>query len=247
MTMNRYYWTNKEVAVVNAHYPTGGVKACLPLLPRRTKGAIYQQDAKLGLVERKAPRGSWPATEEVDRMIVECYRNHPEKGALRKLAKRVNRPYWWVKKRGANLGVAKLALAENKEAEWSTAEIELLEKHAHKQPEIIARAFRANGHARTATAIAVKRKRLQFNALDIDHYTATQLAGEFGVDIKVVTRWIDQGWLVAGRRGTKRTAIQGGDHWWIKRKHVRDFVIGSIGIIDIRKVDKVWLVDLLAN
>ena len=35
--------------------------------------------------------------------------------------------------------------------------------------------------------------------------------------------------------------------WWIKRKHVRDFVAESIGIIDIRKVDKVWFVDLLVN
>lgn len=73
------------------------------------------------------------------------------------------------------------------------------------------------------------------------------MASEFGVDIKVVTRWIDQGWLVAGRRGTKRVESQGGDQWWIKRKHVRDFVIESIGIIDIRKVDKVWFVDLLSS
>lgn len=245
--MERYHWTNKEAAVVANHYPTGGVKACLPLLPHRTKSAIYQQAKHLGLVEKKMPRGSWPTTEEIDRKIIECYRNRPEKGAVKLLAKAVSRPYWWVKKRGVNLGVAQPVLTENKEPDWSAAEIDLLEKHSHKLPEVIARVFRASGYARTATAIAVKRKRMQCNTIDTDHYTATQLAKEFGVDIKVVTRWIDQGWLVAGRRGTKRTDSQGGDQWWIKRKHVREFVVESIGIIDIRKVDKVWFVDLLAS
>ncbi|MDR9502676.1 MAG: hypothetical protein RI601_12865, partial [Desulfurivibrionaceae bacterium] len=109
------------------------------------------------------------------------------------------------------------------------------------------RIFRNNGHQRSATAIAVKRVRLKCDTIDIDNYTATQLAGELGVDIKTVTRWIEKGWLTATRKGTKRTAAQGGDQWHIKRKHIREFIIESIGIIDIRKVDKVWLVDILTG
>lgn len=248
--MERYFWTNKEIAVIAEHYPAGGVAACAPLLPRRTKGGIYQQARKMGLMfgdNTPQPRKTWQTTEDIDRRIIECYRNKPEKGAVKELAKMLSRPYWWVKKRGSALGVAQAALKDNKEPEWSAFEVEMLKKHSSKTPDVIARIFRSHGFKRTATSIVVKRKRLKCDTVDIDHYTATQLAGEFGVDAKVVTRWIEQGWLKATRRGTDRTDKQGGDMWWIKRKDVRGFIIKSIGIIDIRKVDKIWLVDLLAN
>jgi hypothetical protein len=248
--MGKYHWTNKEVAVVKEHYASGGTKVCLPLLPGRSKGSISQQARKLGLMygdNVPRPRQKWVSSDEIDRRIVECYRMRTEKAAVKRLAVSLGRPYWWVKKRASLLGVAQPVLTDNKEPEWSAAEMELLESNACKTPDVIARIFRVHGFKRTATAIVVKRKRLRCDTVDIDHYTATQLAGEFGVDIKVVTRWIERGWLKAGRRGTERKAGQGGDMWWIKRRAVRDFVVESIGIIDIRKVDKVWLVDLLAN
>lgn len=246
----RYFWTNKEASVISKYYPSGGAKACMPMLPDRTKGSIYQQARKMGLMfgdNKPRPRKIWESSDAIDRIISECYQNKTEKAAVKKLARKIDRPYWWVKKRASFLGVAQPVLQENREQEWSKDEIELLEKNSYKKPDVIARIFRNKGHNRTATAIVVKRKRLQCDTTDIDHYTATQLASEFGVDIKVITRWIERGWLTAKRRGTSRTEQQGGDMWWIKRKHVRDFVVESIGVIDIRKVDKVWFVDLLAN
>lgn len=246
--MERYFWTNKERAIIAEHYPTGGAEACVPHLPRRTKRSIYQQARKMGIMygdNKPKIRKRWESNDEIDGLIVRCYQSNPEKGAVKALANRLRRPYWWVKKRASYLGVAQPALSGNKEPEWSRAEVELLEKHSHKHPGVIAKIFRNNGYRRTATAIVVKRKRLGYSNLDIDHYTATQLAGEFGVDIKVVTRWIEKGWLKATRRGTERTVQQGGDMWWIKRKDIRTFIVDSIGIIDIRKVDKTWFVDLL--
>jgi hypothetical protein len=247
--MERYFWTIKEVKIVAEFYPAGGVSACLPLLANRTKGGVYQQARKLGLMfgdNKPRPRKLWETTKDLDRQIIDHYQTEIGKGSIKKFAARINRPYWWVKKRACVLGVAR-QVAGNKEIDWSDAEIRLLENHSYKHPDVIARIFRANGFKRTATAIVVKRKRLHCDTVDIENYTATQLAGEFGVDIKVITRWIEKGWLKASRRGTSRSKQQGGDMWWIKRKHVRDFVVESIGVVDIRKVDKIWFVDLLTN
>ena len=248
--MARYFWTNKEAEIVSRHYATGGATAVMKLLPNRTRGSIYQQAKKQGVMygdNKPRPRQVWETTGEMDRLITECYRSEPERGKIKMLARNISRPYWWVKKRAAALGLATQALNGNKELEWSEAEISLLEENSYKNHEVIARIFRAKGFKRTATAIVVKRTRLQCDTVDIDHYTATQLAIEFGVDSKVVTRWIDRGWLKARRRGTDRTDRQGGDMWWIKRKQVRAFIVDSIGIVDIRKVNKIWFVDILAN
>ncbi len=177
--MERYFWTNKEVALVKAHYPAGGVQACLHLLPGRTKSGIYKQTIKLGLYYKdKAPHPKklYETSDEIDRMITNAYQTQTEKGAIKKLAKRISRPYWLVKKRTSPLGVSQPVLPDNKEPDCSIAEVELLEANFHKSPYVIARIFIANGFSRTATAITVKRKRMQFDTVDIDHYTACQLA-----------------------------------------------------------------------
>jgi len=248
--MERYFWTNKETAVVAKHYADGGAKACLPHLPNRTLASIYNQARKQGIMfgnNQPRPRQVWVTSVEIDRQIRDCY-SSPEKGRIKAMARNISRPYWWVKRRAQALGVAAVSLSgSNKAPEWSEAEIELLEQHSHKNHVTISRIFKKHGFNRTATAIVTKRKRQGYDTVDIDNYTATQLALEFGVDPKVVTRWIDKGWLPAKRRGTDRTEVQGGDMWWISRRNVRKFIIDSAAIIDIRKVNKVWFIDLLVN
>jgi hypothetical protein len=244
--ISRRSWTLPEQKVVREHYATGGARACRALLPHRSEGAIHQQAIKIGIrsARQQRPSRPWPVDAEMDRHIVECYRNHPERGAVNRLAARLGRPVWWVKKRAVVLGVT---IRLTKEPAWSAAEIELLRKHAHKTPEVIRRTFTKHGFRRTPTAITVKRCRLQLDTIDYDHYTARQLAAEFGVDPTTVSAWIERGWLKATRRGTARTEAQGGDHWWIKRKDVRGFIAENAGVIDLRKVDKVWFIDLLVS
>lgn len=244
-TFSKRFWTMAEQKVVRELYATGGAKACRERLPQRSEGSIYQEAQKLGLrsATQQAPSRPYGTSEEIDRTIIECYRNRTERGEVNRLALRLGRPAWWVKKRAVHLGVS---VALKKEPEWSRVEIELLERNAHKNEQVIRKIFANHGFNRTATAIVVKRKRLQCDTTDIEHYTARQLASEFGVDASTVCSWIERGWLKAKRRGTERTEAQG-DHWWIKRKHVRDFVAENAGVVDIRKVDKVWFVDLLVN
>jgi hypothetical protein len=245
-TFFRRFWTLPEQRVVREHYATGGAKACRALLPHRSEFSIRQQATALGIrsAKQRPPSRPYPVDAEMDRHIVECYRNHPERGAVNRLAARLGRPAWWVKKRAVVLGVT---VPLKKEPAWSPAEEELLEKNAHKSPETIRRLFVKHGYRRTSAAIVIRRKRLRLDTIDYDHYTGRQLAGEFGVDPTTVSSWIKRGWLRATRRGTARTEAQGDDHWWIKRKDVRKFVAENAAVIDLRKVDKLWFIDLLVS
>ena len=76
---------------------------------------------------------------------------------------------------------------------------------------------------------------------------ATSLAECLGIDAHGVTRYIQKGWLKARHRGTRRTKKQGGDQWLIKEKDIRTFIIESVSILDFRKIDKFWLVEILVG
>ena len=47
--MSRAPWSEAEEAILRAHYPTGGLPACHPLLPHRSKQAIYMRVNLLGI------------------------------------------------------------------------------------------------------------------------------------------------------------------------------------------------------
>jgi len=165
------------------------------------------------------------------------------KGPVRDLALKFGLPRWRVSRRARDLG---LLPVQRKEPDWSVRELKILHSSAHLTLDRIQIHLKKAGYRRTCPGIYLKRRRMRF-LQNLNGHSATSVAMCFGVDIKCVTRWIQKGWLQAKRRGTNRTAIQGGDHWWIKNKWIRDFIISSVEVIDIRKVDKYWLIDLLAG
>jgi hypothetical protein len=141
-----------------------------------------------------------------------------------------------------------VAVAREKEPKWSDAELQILEAVAHLQPKAIQRRLKKAGFNRTEAAIAIKLKRGDFDRTDIDHFTARALAACMGVDASTVERWITKLGLQAKRRGTNRVEAQGGDIWWIHRKHFREFVINNAAAIDLSKIkEPQWFIDLLAN
>ena len=73
------------------------------------------------------------------------------------------------------------------------------------------------------------------------------MAGLFGIDSHNVGKWIRFGWLTAEKRGTDRTAVQGGDIWFIHHEQVYRFVLGHPEEIDLAKVDKLWFLDLVTR
>lgn len=105
----------------------------------------------------------------------------------------------------------------------------------------------AAGFRRSETAIVVHRRRIGLSSKDPDHHTANDLAKCLGVDPSTVANWITRGWLPATKRGTERTPQQGGDQWWIHRSAVRRFIVDHAAVVDLRKVDRFWFIDLLAG
>lgn len=242
------FWTTREERVLRENYTEHGAERCAELLPGRTMGAVHQHAQKLGLKGKQFAnrefRQRWTTSEQIDAVIRRAYQGEPQRHHIAKLAQTVGRPRWWVSKRASQLGIV---APRFKELPWTQAEVELAENNAHKHPQTIARMLKRHGFKRSPTAIIVKLKRLGAMRDDPDHYTARGLAELFGVDAKGVTRWIEKGWLQAKHRGTDRKDVQGGDMWWIHRKHVRRFVIENASAVDFHKVDKFWLVDLLAG
>ncbi|MEW6378627.1 MAG: hypothetical protein AB1611_03345 [bacterium] len=189
-------------------------------------------------------------TPAIDAMIRKAYAeqvgmesctlgNHP----VRDLANRLGFPRWKITRRAQVLG---LITKGKKEPDWSPEELNILEHQAHKNPEVIQKHLRRAGFHRSVYGIVVKRKRMRF-LRNLKGQSATDLAECFGVDVKVITRWIRLGYLKAGRRGTGRLESQGGDMYWIKGKDIKEFVINYLEEIDFRKVDKFWMVDLLTG
>lgn len=200
------------------------------------------KEVKKVAVKKSKPE-KWTFTAEMDARIREVYRTNTGKNEVNRLATEFDYPRWAVSRRARDIGAYEPRI---KEPNWTEAELTLLKKHAHKTPENIRKAFKSAGFDRSTTGIILKRRRLDM-LHDLPAYSATALAGHFGVDIKCITGWIEFGWLKAEKRGTDRTAAQGGDMWYILKADVQRFILDSIGVIDIRKVDKFWLLDQIAT
>ena len=189
-------------------------------------------------------------TPEIDAMIEIVYRQKAGMGScmhndspVRDLAKRINLPRWKVTRRARELG---LIPKMRKEPDWCERELRILEAHAHKVPAVIQKHLRQNGFNRSVTGIILKRTRMRF-LRNLDGYNGRNVALCFGVDEKTVRLWIEKGYLKAKRRGTERVKAQGGDMYWIMEKDIIRFIRNYLDVIDLRKVDKYWFVDLLLS
>jgi N6-adenosine-specific RNA methylase IME4 len=125
----------------------------------------------------------------------------PRKGGLSKLAHQLRRPASWVSSRARQLGCV---APRFRDPPWSDAEIDLLRRHAAKIPNTIARILRQSGYKRTAGAVSNKLVKLRCERIDENHYSATALAGLFGVNQHAVSSWIKKGLLIAKTKGTTR-------------------------------------------
>lgn len=106
------------------------------------------------------------------------------------------------------------------------------------------------GFERSDTACVVRMKRLGIarGGDGSDAWSATALAKLMGVDSSTVTkRWIALEGLPAKKRGTERTAVQGGDEWLITRSGLRTWLKDHAQCIDLRKVDKFFFWSVVFN
>lgn len=229
----KHFWTVPEIAILRQHYSTGGAKACAELLPHRTLGSIYQHARTAGLFAPKSPekRRTWTSNDFVDAEIRRVYQSPMQKNTVRDLAKRLGYPRWWVSKRAANLG---LVAPRFKEPKWSAKEIAILEEHSTKHSKIIQKYLKAAGFSRTETAIVVQRKRHKLETRDVDLYTTGDIALMMGVDRTTVMRWIESEGLQASSGAVRK----------VKRLALRSWIRDHAQLVDLRKVDRFWFIDL---
>ncbi len=191
----------------------------------------------------KGKRVKYVVTEEAHATIRRAYQGDTGNGQIRDLARSLGLPRWKVTRYAIEQGWMNRS---SREPDWTERELGILERSAHRHPTVIQRHLRKAGFHRSETGIVLKRKRMRF-LRNIDGHSATDVAECFGIDVHTVTRWISRGYMKAKRRETRRTAIQGGDIWYIKDEWIRDFVVNTVSEVDFRKVNKFWLVDLLAG
>jgi hypothetical protein len=199
-------------------------------------------DEHRSIYRRKKAR--WIPTPAIDAMIVESWKSiaHGKAAALY-VRERTGWPIWKVKQRAVALGVSRQRV---KEKPWAEEELGILEQFAWMCPDRIRLKLKAAGYSRTATAIVLKRKRLNLLS-NLDGYSASKLGALMGEDIHKVTRWIKFGWLHAVRRGQDRTELQGGDAWYIAHTSVYKFVLAHPEEVDLCNVEKLWFLDLATN
>ena len=194
----------------------------------------------------RAKGKKYKPTEYIDSMIRKFYSVDRNKQAalpksFKDFAAIIKWPVHALRLRARQLGVAK-----TKERPWTARELSLLQKYSWMSDVGIQRKFAANGYTRTAMAIHIKLKRMRYKQNN-DTYTAHGLSVAMGCDAKAVTRWINLGYLKGQRRGTERTAQQGGDMYVIFERDVREFLVSYPNLYDLGKVDKFWFLDLITQ
>ena len=205
---------------------------------------MIDASATITHTDRRRKERKYKPTPAIDAAIRRLYVERVGRTRLpvvREFAKKIGWPKWAVCKRGRELG-----LARTKESPWSERELEILDHWSWMTPERIQLKLKKSGFARTAAAIGLKLKRCRYKDGG-DYYSAASLAECFGCDRHCVNGWIKRGYLKAKPRGTERTESQGGDTWLILHKDVREFVTQYPLEFDLRKVDQLWFIDLLAN
>ncbi len=153
----------------------------------------------------------------------------------RAIAEQLGVPAWMVSKWAVALGVAR-----TKEKPWSADQIELLQRHAYTK----SWRWLAKHTGRTVCAVKLKAKRLHLQKVVGEGYTQALLAALLGIDNHRVAGWIRNRWLSAQPRRTDRTPQQGGDALLITDRAVRRFIREHPERIDLRRVDKLWFIEL---
>jgi hypothetical protein len=136
-----------------------------------------------------------------------------------------------------------------KEAPWSRAEYQLLEKYGHLSPVIIQKHFVAAGFPRTVVAIRLMRKRRNAHK-GSPYYSGTALTKLMGID----GHTIDRNWLIKfpdelpfEMKGTTRHGHQRGDIRLFHVDTIRKFFWNHPEEVDLRKVDPLWFQWLISN
>jgi hypothetical protein len=239
-------WTTTEHAIIRKHYAAGGINTCEPLLPKRSRSAIYQQARILGCKSDSMPavRQAYAQDPHIDQQIRFAHQTAPKKGDIEALAERVNRPAWWVSRRARDMG---LVTPRFSEPVWTAAEMKILGDTEHLAPTASQRALKRAGFTRTLTAVIVKRKRLGIYMPErIGVYTTGQLGELLGYERSTPSHWVKNGLLQA----TMKSNNLGVQEAEVTDAQLREFLIRHPLQVDLRRLplgNRPWFIELLTG
>lgn len=189
------------------------------------------------LMTQRYMRFRW--TPHFDDAVRRAYAKPPRTGAVLALARTLALPYSTLRRRAMQLDCL-----PNRQKRWTPEEIELLRENEGKHPETLRRTLRRAGHVRSERSVNYMLRRLGLCTRndDQDSYTPPELAHFLGCNERTVRRWIED-----GRLECKSVMVNECANHHITRKQTRTFLIDYPGLWDVRRVDGLWLVDIIGR
>jgi hypothetical protein len=142
--------------------------------------------------------------------------------------------YLGVPRRIVHRWARAMHLTGSKGANWTKDEIAYLEKHFNtKRPEEV-----ADYLGRTTLAVKAKAHQL---GMDIpDGYSLDEVRQGLGRSWETANKWVKCGMIKGTRCAFNATT------WNFTDAQIRDFIIAHPEEIDLRRVEKLWFIDILA-
>jgi hypothetical protein len=180
-------------------------------------------------------------TPEMDKEILYTYSiNTDSKPRVINLAKKFRMPRWAIYQRALKISAVN---SSHQKRPWQDDEIRILEKYARYGPLTIKKRLEKAGYQRSMASIVLKRKRMRFLS-NLEGVSACLCAEFLGVDIHWVLNHINTGSLKAE---VIRRDREGKSNYHIREKDLRKFIIHNPDVIDLRKVEKYYFIELVAN
>jgi len=180
-------------------------------------------------------------TSEMDKEIRYTYSiNTDNKPRVINLAKKFNMPRWAIYQRALKIDAVN---SSHQKRPWEDEELKILEKNARYAPLTIMKRLATAGFQRSMASIVLKRKRMRLLS-NLDGVSACLCADFLGVDLHWVLNHISTGSLKAE---VIRRDREGKANYYIREKDLRKFIITNPNLIDLRKVEKYYFIELVAN
>ena len=180
-------------------------------------------------------------TPEMDKELLYTYSiNTDSKPRLTNLARKFRMPRWALYQRALKIGAVQSSQQKKK---WTDQEIKIIQQNARYEPLTIKKRLEKAGFKRSIASIVLKRKRMRL--LSNGKGMSACLCAQFlGVSLRIVLNHIKAGLL---RAEIIRYDQQGKANYYIREKDLRSFIINNPDVVDLRKVEKYYFIELLAN
>ena len=177
----------------------------------------------------------------MDNEIIHTYSiNTDNKPRIINLAQKFNMPRCAIYQRALKIGAVK---SSHQKKPWTNEEVSILKHYERYESQMIRKKLVRAGFQRSIASIVLKRKRMRLLS-NLGGMSACLCAEFLGMHLHWVLNQIKAGML---RAEVIRQDRQGKVNYYIPEKDLRQFIINNPGAVDLRKVEKYYFIELVAN